>query len=311
MILLCIGALALALGSGVPLDWGQALLADTADHRVLLELRFPRVVFVFFAGALLACVGAVYQILFHNPLAEPYVLGISSAATLGIAIGEAFFGIAAQSLISQGIGLAGAAVVTALILILSLLGRSQEKERITLFGLGINFLLSSLLFLLLSYQSQTVGGGSLRWLFGQVPWLNVQQATHFALFTAAGLALLVLAARSLDALAFGDGVCRTLGYSARRIRVFFLILSSALVAWMVSFTGTIGFVGLVVPHGVRLVFHPSSSRCLLALCAPVGGIFLLLSDTLSRSLLPPMEFPVGVVTTLLGGPLFLVLLWKR
>ncbi len=311
LVLLFIIATALALGGGVPLEWATLGDAQSASHRIFYELRLPRLAFVFFAGAALAAVGAVYQILFHNPLAEPYLLGISSAATLGIAVGETFWGIAAQTLASQCIGLVSAGVVTAAILGLSLVRRGTGTERVALFGLGVNFVLSSILFLLLSYQAQTVGGGSLRWLFGQVPWLSAAEALRFAIFCLFGLAALLVASRSLDALAFGDGVARTLGFSAPRARFYYLAITSVLMAWLVSFTGSIGFVGLVVPHVARLLFRPSSSRALLGLAIPLGGAFLLLADGISRSLLPPMEFPVGVVTTVLGGPLFLFLLWKR
>jgi iron complex transport system permease protein len=302
---------AFALWAGLALDWSALSDAGSATHRIFFELRVPRAVFVFFAGALLASVGAVYQILFHNSLAEPYVLGISSAATLGIAAAETLLGIAAQSPLSQAIGITFAIVVTGLLLALTFSQRGAQTDRIALFGLGINFVLSSLLFLLLSYQAQTVGGGSLRWLFGQVPWLGGAQAIRFAVGSSVGLALLVAGGRALDALSFGDGVARSLGFHATRMRFYFLIVTSLLVAWLVSFTGSIGFVGLVVPHAVRLVFHPSTTRRLLAWAIPLGGSFLLISDGLSRALLPPMEFPVGIVTTLLGGPLFLVLLWKK
>ncbi|MBY0370061.1 iron ABC transporter permease [bacterium] len=300
-----------ALWAGVPLDWTTWSDPQSVAHRILFELRLPRLVFVFLCGASLAAVGCCYQILFHNPLAEPYLLGVSSAATLGIAVAETLGGIAATSLLSQAIGLACAAVVTLALgaLVLSQVG--QQTERVALFGLGINFVLSSALFLFLSYQSQQLGGGSLRWLFGQIPWVSAEQTGRFSLGALAILAALLLGARSLDALSFGDGVAKTLGVNPTRARVLFLALTSTLVAWMVSFTGSIGFVGLVVPHFTRLAFHPSSSRSLLAIGLPLGGAFLLFSDALSRAVLPPMEFPIGVITTLIGGPLFLVLLWRR
>ncbi len=308
--LVLVAALA-ALAAGVSLEWNEIFKSDSQSHRILWELRMPRATFVFFAGASLAAVGAVYQILFHNPLAEPFLLGISTAAVLGIATAEAFFGILSPSPLSQLIGLFGAGVVTSLLLLLSYSDAGTQTERIALFGVGVNFVLSSILFLLLSYQSQHVGGGSLRWLFGQVPWVGMKDALRFSVGAGAVLAALLFAARSLDALAFGDGVARTMGFSPRRSRLVFLSLTSLLVAWLASFTGSIGFVGLVIPHAVRLVYRPSTARVLLALAIPLGGAFLLLSDAASRVLLPPMEFPIGIVTTIVGGPLFLVLLWKR
>lgn len=300
-----------ALWSGIELSWETLSTPDSATHRIFFELRLPRLVFVFCAGASLATVGAVYQILFHNPLAEPYLLGISSAATLGMASAEVYFGIAATSFLSQSLGLFCAGLMTAALLGISLSNRGGQPERIALFGVGANFVLSSILLLLLSYQSQHIGGGALRWLFGQIPWLGVRDVTHFALGSIALMGAIVVSSRSLDAVAFGEGVAHSLGFSPHRIRLYFLTLTSILVAWLASFTGSIGFLGLVVPHFVRLVFRPHDSRLLLLLCLPVGGTFLLFSDAISRGLLPPLEFPVGVVTAILGGPLFLFLLWKK
>lgn len=304
-------AVVLGLASGVPLDWSLVWQTDSSTHRIFFELRLPRVIFVFFAGASLAGVGAVYQILFHNPLAEPYLLGVSSATTLGIAAAEVFLGIAATSVASQAIGLTCALVVTALLLAMTLSDRGGDAERIVLFGLGTNFVLSSVLFLLLSYQLQHIGGGSMRWLFGQVPWVGLDQALRFSGGAVLAGSLLWLGGRSLDALAFGDGVASSLGSSPRRARFFFLGVTSVLMAWLVSFTGSIGFLGLVVPHTARLMFRPSTTRGLLLLSWPMGGAFLIIADAISRVLLPPLEFPVGILTTLIGGPLFLVLLWKR
>ena len=304
-------ALGVGLGVGIPLDWHQWNQPESATHRILFQLRLPRVIFVFAAGSALAVVGATYQILFHNVLAEPYLLGISSASVLGMAVAESFLGITAATVPSQAIGLGCAAVVTGLLVWMAKSDGGMETQRIALFGVGVNFFLSSLLFLLLSFQSQTVGGGTLRWLFGQIPWLSNAQALQFTAVTLAVLALLFYRARALDALGFGDGVARTLGFSPERNRIFFLVLTSALVAWLVSFTGSIGFVGLVVPHLVRLLFTPGSARGLLGRSALLGGAFLCFADAAARGLLPPMEFPVGIMTTLLGGPIFLALLWKR
>ncbi len=304
-------SLGCALGAGISLDWATLADPQSAAHRILFELRMPRSVFVFFAGASLAVVGGVYQILFNNPLAEPYLLGVSSAATLGMACAEIFFGIAATSMVSQSVGLLCAGLMTLLVLAASLSGRAEMTERIALFGVGANFVLSSILFLVLSYHSQQVGGGALRWLFGQIPWLPSADVARFGLGTVVLLSAIILPSRSLDAVTFGEGVARSLGFSPKQIRLYFLTMTSILVAWIASFTGSIGFLGLVVPHCVKLVYRPSESRILLLLCVPIGGAFLLVSDALSRGLLPPLEFPVGVVTTLLGGPLFLLLLWKK
>ena len=148
-------------------------------------------------------------------------------------------------------------------------------------------------------------------MFGQIPWSSAREVGLVAAFVIPLVACLLLLSRRLDALAFGDSVARTMGFNPGKARALFLALSSALLTVIVFFTGAIGFVGLVIPHGVRLVFRPSSSRALLSLSLVTGALFLAASDLLSRVILPPFEFPIGIITTLFGGPLFLFLLWRK
>ncbi len=287
-----------------------ASLWDTGSigHRLFFELRLPRLLAVVVAGGALSVLGGTYQTLFHNPLAEPYLLGVSSAVTLGLAGGEILFAVTPGSLAGHAVGFVGATLVTGAIL---LLHRYRPRAELILFGMGTQFVLSSILFLILSFHSQSVGGGSLRWIFGQIPWPTAGQALGFVALTLPFMIALFVGGRALDALSLGDSVARTLGVSPERSRATLLILSSVLVAVVVSFGGAIGFVGLVVPHVVRLVLRPGSTRTLFLASALLGGSFLALADVLSRSLLPPMEFPIGIMTTVIGGPIFLILLGRR
>ncbi len=305
----CVGVLLAApfFGSDA-LSLSSVLDPASTAHRIFFELRLPRLLAVITAGAALSVLGGTYQTLFHNPLAEPYLLGVSNAVTLGLAGAEILFGFGPQSFASHLAGFLGAALVTGIIL---LLHRYRPKAEIILFGMGTQFVLSSVLFLILSFHSQTAGGGSLRWLFGQIPWPSLTESLLFAGVSAVLLLGLIVGGRSLDALSLGDSVARTLGVSPEKSRSRLLLLSSALIAVVVSFGGAIGFVGLVVPHVVRLVLRPDSTRKLFLASALLGGSFLALSDVFSRALLPPMEFPIGVITTVIGGPLFLVLLGRR
>lgn len=296
---------------GTPIRFADLFNPLSSAHRIVFELRIPRMLLALMVGGALAVLGATYQILFHNPLAEPYILGVSSAVILGVALSETCLGISSYSYWGPAIGFVAAMIVTALILIVYLSKTGQGVHRLILFGLGIQFVLSSILFLSLSYFSQHMGGGSLRWLFGQIPWLDNHKVALFILISLPFLIVLVAMSRHLDALSLGDSVSRTLGYSPVKTRVWLMLLTSAYVALIVAFTGAIGFVGLVVPHGVRLVFRPGSTRTLFVIAFFVGACFLVFSDILSRTILPPFEFPIGILTTLLGGPIFLFLLWKR
>lgn len=281
------------------------------DERIFFQLRLPRVLLCFGIGGTLAVLGAVYQILFRNPLAEPYVLGVSSGVTLGVATSEIFFAALPGSLASLGFGGVGAAVLTVLLLWMGAHRFGRAPERLVLFGMAVQFVLSSTLFLILSYHSQQLGGGSMRWLFGQIPWTSWKSVGFFWLSASPFLALVLVFSRRIDALSLGDTIARTLGVSPLRSRNILLLITSVLVTLVVSLAGTIGFVGLVVPHAVRLAFRPSESRSLMAMGFLLGGVFLVYADVLSRTLAPPFEFPIGILTSLLGGPLFLWLLTRR
>jgi len=292
-------------------SWHDLASPASPGYRVLWELRLPRLLLTLVVGGSLAMLGGTYQILFHNPLAEPYLLGISSAVTLGVALGEIFAGAAPFSYAASAFGLSGALLTTLLLAALALSPWGDALDRIVLFGTGLNFLLSSTLLLVLSYHNQQMGAGGLRWLFGQIPWMSGRESLVFAAVCAPFLAVLLLAGRSLDALGLGDTVARTLGFSPARTRGGLVVLTSFLLAVIVSFTGSIGFVGLVIPHTVRLIFRPAGTRALFVLSFALGAVFLAASDVLSRAILPPFEFPIGVITTVVGAPVFLWLLWKR
>ena len=293
------------------LDWKEIAVPGSASHRILFELRLPRLLLTLVAGGALAMLGGSYQILFNNPLAEPYVLGVSSAVTLGVALSEILFHFPAYSYWGIAAGCVAALVVTAFLVMVATSRLGESVDRIVLFGMGLNFVLSSVLFLVLSYYYQHLGGGSIRWLFGQIPWVSLREAIAVALISVPFVVAMLVLSRHLDALSLGDSVARTLGFSPPRSRVTLMAITSIFLSLIVSFTGSIGFVGLVVPHAVRLVIRPPNSRVLLAFSFLTGAIFLGISDVISRALLPPFEFPIGIITTLIGGPAFLYLLWKR
>jgi len=285
--------------------------SDSPQSQILWQLRIPRILFCIAVGGGLALLGGTYQILFRNPLAEPYILGVSSAVALSIVLAKVILGWHFGTLVASILGFGGAMAITALLVVLCLIKSGKEIERIILFGMALNFVLSSCLFLILSYHHQHLGGGSMRWLFGQMPWLNLNQSSIYLSLTLLLFAFLFLFSRKLDALTLGDTVARTLGVSPAKTRSLLLILTSAYLAVFIPQTGSIGFVGLVVPHVVRLIFRPSSTRLLFVYSLVMGAVFLVGSDIVSRVLFPPFEFPIGIVTTLLGGPLFLLLLWRR
>lgn len=281
------------------------------DHRIFWNLRIPRLILVVTVGASLAVLGASYQVVFNNVLAEPYILGVSSGVTLGVVIAETFLDFRSGTLQNLTVGLIFAGLVVMLFLLSYHWKSGRELEKIVLFGMGLNFVFSSVLFLVLSYRSQSLGTGTIRWLFGHIPWLNLSQSLIFLVINLVFLSILWVMGRFLDGLSLGDSIAHSIGFSPARIRGALFILTSLQLTLITSVTGAIGFIGLVVPHCIRLIFHPGSTRLLFFTSALGGALFLGLSDSLARTLLPPLEFPIGVITTLLGGPLFLALLWKK
>jgi len=281
----------------------------TLSHRIFWDLRIPRLLVTLSLGGVLASIGGTYQSLFRNPLCEPYILGISSAVLLGLVVAETFFHQKIGSPLSLLFGLGLALLLIVLLMAFSSSAKASS-DRVILFGMGANFVLSALLFLLLSFQTKSVGGGTLKWFFGFLPWLETKEAIEFFFGGILFLFLLMIFSRPIDALRLGDSVARTLGVSPFVTRNIYLVFTSIVVAITVSVSGTIGFVGLVIPQVCRIVFCPASMRCLLAQSFLLGALFLSVADGISRSIVPPFEFPVGVITTLLGGPLFLLTLWK-
>ncbi len=294
------------------LPWVDKSDAEIAQA-ILWDFRLPRAMLVLIVGIALAAVGATYQRVLQNPIADPYVLGVAAATSLALVAVEPLR--AAFPSLPPWLDLpfavaAALATVTLLMAGSRILGTDRDSERLVLFGVGINFVLSSLLFLWLSLRTLQPGGGAMRWLFGRVPWASYSEVVTLAVVTGAVLLLLLHRARGIDALSLGDGVARTLGVNAPRLRAELLIATSVLVAFVVRETGAVGFVGLVVPHATARLFGPRDARSWLVGSAVLGAAFMAASDALSRSLLPPAEIPIGIVTTLLGGPAFLYLLWR-
>ncbi|MFM8269309.1 MAG: FecCD family ABC transporter permease [Pseudomonadota bacterium] len=293
-----------------PLQTRDVFKLGTLSHRIFWELRIPRLLITVALGGVLATVGCTYQSLFKNPLCEPYILGISSAVLLGIISAETFFHQQVGTLFSVSLGL-GSALLLIFVLMAFSTSVLASSDRVILFGMGANFILSSLLFLLLSFQTQSVGGGTLKWFFGFLPWLELRDALIFFFASSLFSIILMIFSRPLEALRMGDSVARTLGVSPLLARNSYLLFTSLVVAITVSFSGTIGFVGLAVPQLCKILFRPASMRSLFVQSFFVGAIFLSIADGISRALIPPVEFPIGVITTLIGGPLFLLTLWKR
>ncbi len=303
LLALASGALALAVGSvRVPLTEVFATLLGNGSNEVVRSLRLPRALSGFACGGLLALSGALLQVLLRNPLADPYVLGVSGGASVG-ALLAMLFGFAAAGI--NGLAFAGALSAMLVVFGLSRGDGSWTQTRLLLTGVIVAAGCGAVVALLLSIAPDQQLRGMLFWLMG-----DLSQTGQPELMLAA-LALLVLLslpfARELNLLARGADVALTLGVPVARLRFGVYLVASLATAVAVTQAGSIGFVGLIVPHLVRLAVG-NDQRLLLPASALAGGTLLVLADTLARSVIAPQQLPVGVLTALIGVPAFLLLL---
>ncbi|MFZ3467775.1 FecCD family ABC transporter permease [Streptomyces sp. 4.24] len=273
------------------------------------DLRLPRVLMAALVGASLAVCGTVLQAVTRNALADPYLLGVSSGASAG-AVVVVVLGVGAGTL-----GVTGGALVGALLsfgLLLALLRRTGlDSVRIVLTGVVVGQLFTALtsLVLMASADADTTRAVT-HWLLGSMAPARWDAVVVCAVVTPLGLAVAWLCSNSLDALAFGADTAASLGIDVRRTRMLLLVVTAVLTAVAVATVGAIGFVGLIVPHGVRFLAGPRH-RVLLPCAALAGAVFLVWTDALARAAFAPRELPVGVLTALIGVPLFLLVLRRR
>ncbi|MDR2258620.1 MAG: iron ABC transporter permease [Treponema sp.] len=295
------GAVAIPAGDALGILLGRQ--RESAAAHIILSVRLPRIIMALLAGALLSSGGTVSQAVFRNPLADPYIIGISSGAVAGTALAfllnlsDIWFGV---------FGFAGALVSSFLIFRLS--GRAGGMASLLITGVALSAFLSavsSFILYLAGQDAYRVMVWTMGYL-GAASWVRVGLLVPPLLLS---LAYFFYRRQDLDALLLGDEEAHSLGLNVSRMKRNLLMAVSLTAAFSVAFTGMIGFVGLIVPHGVRLCAGSSHGR-LLPLAAYSGGVFLLLADTLARSILAPVEIPIGVVTAFFGAPFFMFLAFR-
>jgi iron complex transport system permease protein len=280
---------------------------------IMVQIRFPRVLLGFLVGAGLAAVGVTLQALLRNPLADPYVLGVSSGSALGVSL-AILFGIGSTFMLLPILPLFGfAGGLMALLLIYRL---AQSKSRLPihsllLAGVILSAILTAFIMFITSILEPNRSAGLMAWLMGSLTAPNYPALGIFLLYVLCVLVMLMRKAQSLNMLTLGEETARSLGVETEGIKKWLFVLTALLTGAIVSVSGMIGFVGMVVPHAVRLVIG-SDHRLLLPASALVGGMFLAVADTIARTIMAPAEIPVGIVTALTGGPFFLyLLLWRK
>ncbi|PPF34438.1 ABC transporter permease [Rathayibacter sp. AY1A3] len=294
--------------AGRLLPWGAGRV-DGLDDQIVWEFRLPRALLGFVVGAALAVSGAVLQAVVRNPLADPFVFGVSSGASVA-AVAALTLTTGALAAVSTPVAaFGGALITTVLVFVLAQQSGRVTPNRLVLAGVAMSYLLSSITsYLVLRSSGTNQGIGQvLSWLAGSLAAATWSDLGVPALVLVAVTALLVLLAPVLNAFLTGDETAASLGVDVGRVRLGLFVLTSLLVGVVVAVSGAIGFVGLVVPHAVRMVIG-SDHRWVLPASALAGGLLLVVVDIGARLLLAPTEVPVGLLTAVVGAPFFLWLL---
>ena len=308
-------ALAVALGVGVGgaevsvVDVFRALVGlESADRGITVGLRLPRVIMALLVGGGLAVSGAGFQSLLRNPLAEPYILGISSGAALGAVAVITFGWVAAASWGLPVVAFAGS--IFALLLIFGFASASRavmDVKVLLLAGVAVSAFFGSVIALMMTLAEGSAAQRALLWMMGSVANSSWNEVLIVATYTIPATLGLLGCARALNLLAIGEETAHHLGASVESMKRIVLLLSALIAASGVAFVGIIGFVGLVMPHVVRMVVV-ADNRVLLPIVFLAGANFLVFADLLARTVISPTELPIGVVTAVVGVPVFLILL---
>jgi len=310
IVLLAVALLSLGVGavSLTPAETFSALTGNPAKashHPIVWDFRLARVLLAILCGASLSSAGVGFQGLFRNPLADPYIVGASGGAALGATLSAIFRGSAFA--VPMGVGaFFGSLLAVIIVFLIAEVSNFGSIAGLLLAGAAMSTMLSALVSLLLLLSDEVLHGVFF-WLMGGFSgrsWSHLQQALWIAPL---GISIVWIMSRSLDALATGEESAQALGLDLRRARIIIVVGASLATAAAVAVSGVIGFVGLIAPHLARKMVGATHAR-LLPVAMLLGGILLVFSDTLARTLMAPMEMPVGIFTALLGGPFFLYLL---
>lgn len=303
---LLFGVILFALNTGAA-DINLFSLSD-AGRQILFKIRIPRIILGLITGLVLATTGGVLQGMLNNPLAEPYLLGISSGAALGSIIAL----VLRQAFLMPLFGFLGALFTIVLVWNLAQKDHFIERTRLILAGIIVSLFFSAIISLIMSIFQQELGQifailmGNLGYIFSSQ---NLYLLWILLGVSLIGVVILNIFALRINILSLGDYTADSMGIDVQRTRKTLFVLSSLLVGIVVAFTGIIGFVGLIIPHICRMIIGPNN-RYLLALSGILGATFLVFCDTIARSILV-IELPVGVITAIFGAPFFVYLLRKN
>ena len=277
-----------------------------ATETIIIDIRLPRVLLAGIVGAALAVAGATYQGLFRNPLADPYLIGVAQGAALGAVAGFLLPWSAAGFGLIPILAFLGALVAVAIVYSVAKVGKTLPVTTLILAGVALGAFLASITSYLMIISGEKLHG-IISWLMGRFSLGNWEQVMMVVPYVIIGVVVIWLYARPLNVMQLDEEQAQQLGINVERVKLILLAAATLITAAAVCFVGTIGFVGIIVPHAVRLVWGPDH-RFLLPLTTFAGASLLILADTAARTILAPTEIPVGVITAFFGAPFFLYLL---
>jgi len=313
LVLLIAMFLGISMGSttsGIKMVFQSLLKARESDpmlDTIIWQIRFPRVLLATLVGAALSLGGLVFQALLRNPLAEPYILGISGGSAIGAIIGiligfSKFPGVSLTAF-------AGSIAILLLILVMSSGQTILKKDALLLSGVMVNAFCAAVIMFLVSMTQDSRLHNIIFWLMGDLSMVDIGHVGILAAILCPCFILIFWFSNSMNLLLMGKEMAQTLGVNIKSVTVILLVTTSFMVSATVSYCGLVGFVGLVIPHLLRLVFGPDH-RVLVPACVLGGGAYLVSCDILARVLPKQGEMPAGVITAMIGAPLFIFLLKK-
>lgn len=305
-LLILISLIALCVGSAhIPFSKIILILfssESSIEHSILFDIRIPRILLAIIIGGALSVAGVIFQGIFRNPLVEPYTLGVSGGAALSVALSV----ILGLNLFLPVAGFLGALLSILLVYLIS----RNRGDVMLLVGVMISFISASAVMFIMAVAGTNELHSILFWIMGSLENANKQMLLIVSIFIFAGIFIAVLLSQSLNALNLGEEGAIHLGINVNSTRKMLFFVASLLTGLSVSMSGIIGFVGLVVPHFMRM-FVGHDYRILTVVSFLAGGIFLLACDTIARTIISPMELPVGVITGIAGGIIFIYFLVRR
>lgn len=284
---------------------------DATHMSIILNLRLPRIILSALVGATLSVVGATLQGMFKNPMADPYVLGISSGASLGATIAI----VAGLEYTFLGVGFItvfaflGSILTIICVYNIARVGNKVPAITLLLSGIALSFMLSSMVSIIMIFSRNQVDQ-IVFWIMGSVSAASWNQIVFLVPVIFIGVAVIIAFSRDLNVMSTGEETAKSLGIEVEKVKKLLIIICSVLVAACVSVSGVIGFVGLIIPHSVRMIAG-SDHRMLLPFSVVGGAVFMVICDTIARSVVPPVEIPVGAITSIFGAPYFMYLLYKN